>query len=218
MSNDLNEKINEANSNSTEETKTENSENENSEGIKIELPPVELESSANLTEKISELEKELNDQKDKFLRKVAEFENYKRRTDNEQINLLKYAAEPLIVKLLSVADDFERSLGHISEASDVTAVRKGIELIYSKLMKIFEDQGIKKIDALNQPFDFNLHEALLQRTVENAEPHVVIEEVEPGYYYKDKVIRHAKVIVSDEQSGTELQASGQNSENGGTEK
>lgn len=200
MNNDINENINELKDEMTEESNNEQ-QSENKDEIKIELPPMQETGGENLTEKVAELEKELQEQKDKFLRKVAEFENFKRRTDNEQMNLLKYAAEPIIVKLLSVADDFERSLGHISDASDIEAVKKGVELIHSKLMKIFEEQGIKKIESLNQPFDFNLHEALLQRTVENVAPHTVVEEVESGYFYKDKVIRHSKVIVSDEESG-----------------
>lgn len=216
MNNDMNENINEVKDEITEQTNTEQ-QPENKDEIKIELPPMEETGRENLSEKVAELEKELQEQKDKFLRKVAEFENFKRRTDNEQMNLLKYAAEPIIVKLLSVADDFERSLGHISDASDIEAVKKGIELIYSKLMKIFEEQGIKKIESLNQPFDFNLHEALLQRTVENVAPHTVVEEVEPGYFYKDKVIRHSKVIVSDEESGGGSKTSEEKNEEEGRE-
>ncbi len=218
MNNDVNENVDEKNINPGEENNLDLAGEESNEELKIELPPIELESSENLNEKISQLEKEVQEQKDKFLRKVAEFENFKRRTENEQMNLLKYAAEPLIIKLLSVADDFERSLSHISDASEINAVKKGIELIYSKLTKIFEEQGIKKIVSVNQPFDFNLHEALLQRTVENAAPQTVVEEVEPGYYYKDKVIRHSKVIVSDDESGSGLKQSENESEIEGTEK
>lgn len=215
MNNDINENINEVKEETTEQSANEQ-QSEANDQIKIELPPMEEAGGENFKEKAAQLEKELQEQKDKFLRKVAEFENFKRRTDNEQMNLLKYAAEPIIVKLLSVADDFERSLGHISDASDIEAVKKGIELIHSKLMKIFEEQGIKKIESLNQPFDFNLHEALLQRTVENVAPHTVIEEVEPGYFYKDKVIRHSKVIVSDDESGGGANSSEENKSNEGS--
>jgi molecular chaperone GrpE len=150
--------------------------------------------------KIETLQNEVNEYKDRLLRKAAEFENYKRRTENDQMNLLKYAAEGFIVKLLPVVDDFERSLTHIekNESADLNAVKDGIKLVYDKLVKILTDQGIKKIDAAGQPFDVNFHEALMQRKDEKAAPNTVLDELEKGYLYKDKVIRHSKVIVSED--------------------
>jgi molecular chaperone GrpE len=133
-----------------------------------------------------------------LLRKAAEFENYKRRTENDQINLLKYSAEPFIIKLLPVVDDFERSLDHMDSAKDVESIEKGVRLIYDKLMKILTEQGVTKIEAVGKPFNVDYHEALLQRKAEDAEPHTVLDEIEKGYMYKDKVIRHSKVIVSED--------------------
>ncbi len=149
---------------------------------------------------VKQLEQEVVDLKDKLLRKAAEFENYKRRTENDQINLLTFAAESFIQKLLPVIDDFERSLGHIDDAEDINAIKQGLKLIYDKLMKVFEEQGVKKIEAVGNPFDVDYHEALMQRPDDSVEPHTVIDEIEKGYTYKDKVIRHAKVIVSEEKS------------------
>jgi molecular chaperone GrpE len=80
-----------------------------------------------------------------MLRKAAEFENYKRRTENDQLNLLKYAAESLIIKLLPTVDDLERSLSHMTEETDVQKIKEGIQLIYNKLMKTLDEQGVKKI-------------------------------------------------------------------------
>ena len=151
-------------------------------------------------EKITQLENEVAELKDKVLRKAAEFENYKRRTENDQLNLLTYAAESFIQKLLPVVDDFERSLSHIDDAQEVDAIKKGLNLIYSKFIKVLEDQGVKKIDAIGKPFDVDYHEALMQKPDDTVEPHTVIEEIEKGYTYKDKVIRHSKVIVSEEKS------------------
>ena len=148
--------------------------------------------------KIEELEKEISQLKDKFLRKAAEFENYKRRTENDQFNLIKYAAESLIIKLLPFLDDFERSLLYIESAKDAQSIKEGIKLVYDKLLKVLEDQGVKKIEAIGKPFDVHYHEALMQRKVENTEPHTVIDEVEKGYMYKDRVIRHTKVVVSED--------------------
>jgi molecular chaperone GrpE len=148
--------------------------------------------------KIEELEKEILQQQDKFLRKAAEFENYKRRTENDQFNLIKYAAESLIIKLLPVLDDFERSQLYIENAKDTQSIKEGIKLVYDKFLKVLEDQGVKKIEAVGKPFDVHYHEALMQRKMENVKPHTVIDEVEKGYMYKDRVIRHTKVVVSEE--------------------
>ena len=148
--------------------------------------------------KVGQLENEIADLKDKLLRKAAEFENYKRRTENDQLSLLKYAAESFITRLLPVVDDFERSIEHMDSAKDVESIKKGVLLIYDKLMKILTDQGVKKIEAVGRPFDVEYHEALLQRKADDVEPHTVLDEIEKGYMYKDKVIRHSKVIVSED--------------------
>jgi len=166
----------------------------------IETESAEVQEESKTEERIAELETEVQELKDKLLRKAAEFENYKRRTENDQLNLLTYAAESFIVKLLPVVDDFERSLEHIEDAQDINAIKQGIKLIYEKLMKVFDEQGIKKIDAVGKPFDVEYHEALMQRKDESVEPHTVLDEIEKGYMYKDKVIRHSKVIVSEETS------------------
>lgn len=149
-------------------------------------------------EKVTELENEVAELKDKLLRKAAEFENYKRRTENDQLNLLTYAAESFIQRLLPVVDDFERSLQHINEAQEVDAIKQGLKLIYDKFMKVLDDQGVIKMESIGQPFNVEYHEALLQRPDDSVEPHTVLEEIEKGYMYKDKVIRHAKVIVSED--------------------
>ncbi|MCU7494710.1 MAG: nucleotide exchange factor GrpE [Ignavibacteria bacterium] len=153
-----------------------------------------------LREENENLSREVAEMKDKLLRKAAEFENYKRRTENEQLNWLKYAAESFIVKILPVYDDLERSMLHAKEANNQDAIKEGLNMVLNKFSRVLDEQGVKKIDAKGKPFDFNFHEALLQQTVPGVAPHTVIEVVEPGYMYKDKVIRHAKVIVSDENS------------------
>jgi molecular chaperone GrpE len=163
--------------------------------------PAEAEISnenENLEEKIAALEQEIVQYKELALRKAAEFENYKRRTENDQLNLLKYAAESLIIKLLPTIDDFERSLEHMTEETDVQKIKEGVQLIYNKLVKTLEDQGVKKIESVGKPFSVDFHEALMQRADDSVPPHTVIDELETGYMYKDRVIRHAKVIVSED--------------------
>ena len=149
-----------------------------------------------LSFKKAEIEK--NELQDRLLRKVAEFDNYKRRTEGEFSSLFKYAAENFIKKILPVVDDFERSLKHLAESEENSSVTDGIKLIYDKLMKILDDQGVKKIDSVGKPFDVHFHEALLQKKDEQQPPHVVLDELETGYLYQDKVIRHSKVIVNED--------------------
>lgn len=149
-------------------------------------------------EKIKNLEKEIETYKDRYLRKAAEFENYKRRAENDQLNLIKYSAESFIMKLLPVVDDFERSLYHIQDAKDVESIKDGIKLVYEKLIKMLADQGVKPIEAVGKPFDVNFHEAVMQKKAVGVPSHTVLEEIEKGYTYKDRVIRHSKVVVSED--------------------
>ena len=158
-------------------------------------------------EKIAELESQVKEWQDKFLRKAAEFENYKRRTENDQFNLINYAAESFITKLLPVIDDFERSLQHIDDDNSIDAVKKGIKLVYEKLLKVLDEQGVKKMQVEGQPFNVEYHDALMQKKDDSVPSHTVLEEIEKGYLYKDKVLRHAKVIVSEETTTDENQAS-----------
>lgn len=158
----------------------------------------ELSEMEKLQNEINQLKEEVNQWKDKFLRKMAEFDNYKKRVEQDQIQLIKYANEKLIKDLLPIIDDFERSLTFSKDELKNNSILQGVEMVYNKLMKILSDYGLKKIEALNQPFDFNYHEALLQVPKDGVEPLTVIEEVEKGYLLNDKVIRHSKVIVSSE--------------------
>jgi len=153
--------------------------------------------------KIEELELHVKELNDRLLRKAAEFENYKRRTENDQLNLLSYAAESFITRLLPVVDDFERSLQHIDDINN-DSIKTGIKLVYEKLLKVLNDQGVKKMESVGKPFNVNEHDALMQRKDDTFPPHTVLEEIEKGYLYKDKVIRHAKVIVSEETSAEDF--------------
>jgi len=184
-----------------DENKEEMNENLNADQELNEAFPVEkgtTNQSENLEEKVKALELEINQYKELALRKAAEFENYKRRTENDQLNLLKYAAESVIIKLLSTVDDLERSLAHMTDESDVDKIKEGIQLVYNKLIKTLDEQGVKKMESIGKPFSVEFHEALMQRADDSVPPHTVIDELETGYMYKDRVIRHAKVIVSED--------------------
>ena len=151
-----------------------------------------------LRQKLDELQKQADTSKDQFLRKAAEFENFKRRTETDFANLVRNANEGLIVALLPILNDFIRSLKAGAENKDYDSFYKGVELIYNKLTKILEVQGLTQFESVGQPFDVEYHDALLQIPKSDVPPHTVIEEVERGYKLNDKVLRHAKVIVSAE--------------------
>ena len=184
----------------------ENSE-EQKDSTKIEIEKevkTEEEKSNNngdVKKKMEEYENEIASLKDSLLRKAAEFENYKRRNENDQMNIIKYAAESFILNILPVYDDLERSLQHIDDENNIKSIKHGLKLVFDKFSKILDDHGVKKIESKGKPFDFNYHEALMQREEEGVPPHTVIEEIESGYMYKDKVLRHSKVIVSQEPAG-----------------
>lgn len=159
-----------------------------------ELGEVEM-----LSAKVAELESSVAQYKDQLLRKAAEFENYKRRTENDYASIIKFSNEELIVKLLPVLDDFERSLkaGRNQKFNGETEkFREGVELICSKFIKVLEKVGVKPLEVVGKPFDPQLHEALLQVPKKDVPPHTVVEEIDKGYTLNDKVVRHARVIVS----------------------
>lgn len=144
----------------------------------------------------SELQNQNNSLKEQLLRKAAEFENYKRRTENEISTLFKYANEGLLLELLPVLDDFERVKDAWNEKHDVETFGKGVELVYDKFNKILQKQGIKEIESKGKQFDVNKHEAIMQTPDDKLEPDTIVDVAEKGYDLKDKVLRHAKVIVS----------------------
>ena len=146
--------------------------------------------------RIAELEKQSAQLKDQLLRKAAEFDNYKRRTENDFASLNRYAGESIITQLLPVLDDLNRSLKSMKEKGESESIVKGIELIQAKFFKLLEAQGLKTMDVVGKEFDVNFHDALMQMPRADVPPHTVIEEVERGYLLFDKVIRHAKVVVS----------------------
>lgn len=156
----------------------------------------EPSAAAEESTQIAETQKQIEQYKDLLLRKAAEFDNYKRRTENEMAAIVKYAHEDVIEDLLPVLDDFERSLKHSRESKDYDSLQKGIELIYQKLMKVLDKRGLKSFETIGKEFDVNLHDALLQVPKADVPNQTVLEEVQKGYTLHEKVIRHAKVVVS----------------------
>jgi len=145
---------------------------------------------------LEELHKQLDQTKDLLLRKAAEFENFKRRTENDVSALMRRASEDIIRNILPVVDDFERSLKASKSGSDAETLLRGVEMIYQKFMKTLESLGVTPLETIGNEFNVDFHDALLQVPRTDIPPQTIVEEVEKGYRYNDRVIRHAKVIVS----------------------
>jgi len=150
-----------------------------------------LESSLN--EKIIESESNLERQKDKNIRLLAEFDNYKRRTRDEKIHLIRYSGEEIILSLLPALDDIQRTVDN-AENTDEKSIKEAINLVHVKLAKILKENNIETFDTVGEVFDPELHEALMSEAGD--EDDIIVKEFENGYKYHDRIIRHAKVVVS----------------------
>ena len=140
---------------------------------------------------------ELQDQKDKFLRLYAEFDNFKRRTAKERIDLVKTASQDLIQDLLSVVDDFERAEKLSVEQNNPEIFPEGMKLVYQKLIAILKSRGLEPMDTTGQAFDSALHEAITEfPSPEESMKGKVFDTLEKGYFIHDKIIRFAKVVVA----------------------
>ena len=149
-----------------------------------------------LVKRIAELENVVAKDKDDYIRLMAEFDNYRRRTSQEKLELVSMASTDTIKGLLPILDDCERALKVLLESNDSDAAKEGTELIYSKLMGYLKSKGLAVIDAINQPFDTDLHEAVAQFPVqEDEQKGKVFDVVQTGYTLNGKVIRFAKVVV-----------------------
>lgn len=140
--------------------------------------------------------RELAELKDKYLRLYADFENFRRRTAKEKLDLISNANEGVLQTLIPVVDDFERAMQSIDKTNDIAAVKEGVSLIYNKLFKALEGKGLKPMTSKGELFNADLHESVTQFPAPSDDlKGKVIDEIEKGYYLNDKVIRFAKVIV-----------------------
>ena len=142
------------------------------------------------------LEQELAEVKDKYVRLVAEFDNFRRRNARERVDLIQTAGKDMVLALLVVLDDTDRATKQLESATDLDATKEGVTLVFNKLKTVLQQKGLKKMDSIGQPFDADLHEAITEVPAPNEEMKgKVLDEIEPGYYLNDKLIRYAKVIV-----------------------
>lgn len=144
------------------------------------------------------MKQEIDQLNDKYIRLFAEFDNYKRRTAKERLDLMGSANKETVVSMLPVLDDFERAFKAFENANDVTALKEGVELIFTKFKNIMVSKGVKPIESIGQPFNIDFHEAITNVPAPSEElKGKVIDEVEKGYFLNDKVVRFAKVVVGE---------------------
>ena len=134
---------------------------------------------------------------DKYVRLSAEFDNYRKRTLKEKLEILASGGEDVIKSLLTVLDDFDRAIKAAESSKDVDAVKEGVVLIRQKLLDTLSQKGLKEIEAIDEPFDTDLHEAVAKFPVEEGKKGKIVDVVQKGYKLKDKVIRFAKVVVGE---------------------
>jgi molecular chaperone GrpE len=144
------------------------------------------------------VEGKLAEMQDKYVRLSAEFDNYRKRTLREKIDLSKYAGEKVLINILPIMDDFERALQHIDTSADHVAIKNGIELIYGKFVEFLKQNYVTEIEAMNCNFNVDIHEAVAKVPVENEDNRgKVVDVVLKGYYLQDKVLRFSKVVVGE---------------------
>ena len=159
---------------------------------------IEDSSSDKVVAEVKAVEEKLAEMQDKYIRLSAEFDNYRKRTLREKIELSKYASEDTLLKIIPLMDDFERALQHMETATEPGAIKNGIDLIYLKFSEFLKQNGIKEIEALNSNFNVDLHEAVSKAPVaENDLKGKVVDVVLKGYYLQDKVLRFSKVVVGE---------------------
>lgn len=150
-----------------------------------------------LKEQVEKLEAEKNELNDKFLRLFSEFDNYKKRTNKEKIDLISTASEKVILSLLPIVDDYERAIQFNQNVEDVTVLKEGFELIYNKLKAVLKRFEVEEIPAMGEPFNTDFHEAITHFPAPSEDlKGKVMDVTEKGYKIKDKVIRFSKVIVA----------------------
>ncbi|MFZ1515461.1 MAG: nucleotide exchange factor GrpE [Saprospiraceae bacterium] len=159
-------------------------------------PESQPQNTENKTDSQEKLEAELAEQKDKYLRLFAEFDNYKKRTTRERIELIKTAAQDFVQTILPVMDDFDRAQKLAEEQKNDLIFPEGMKLMHHKLIGIMKNSGVEAMHSNGMPFDPNIHEAITEIPAPSEEMKgKIVDTVEKGYYMHDKIIRFAKVVV-----------------------
>jgi len=177
----------------------------NGDGDAADIAIAAVDELADSAAELESVRQELASSKEQLLRNAAEFQNYRRRTEQERSQLVEIGKSLVIQQFLDVLDDFQRSLDAAGEVERneseksgpaYQALKEGVELVYRKFVDELEKHGIQPIEAIGEPFDENMHEAMMQQPDTDAQPGTVVQELQKGYRMGDRILRHAKVIVA----------------------
>ncbi len=147
---------------------------------------------------VEKLKEQISEINDKYLRLSAEYDNYRKRTLREKMELTKIGGEDILLNILPIVDDFERAMNSIDKVKDINTMKEGISLIYNKFIEFLKSRGIKEIEAINQKFSTDEHEALTKIPAPNKKlKGKVVDVIEKGYFLHDKVIRYSKVVIGE---------------------
>ena len=185
----------EAKETKTEETKAETVQEEIIEEAPEKTPETEKEKKEAKKDKKDPKDAQIEDLTDRLRRTMAEFDNFRKRTEKEK-SAIEIGAKDIIERILPVIDNFERGLASIPEDAKGSAFANGMEMIYKQLLKNLEDAGVKPIEALGQPFDPNFHNAVMHIEDEKFGENIISQELQKGYMYRDSVVRHSMVQVA----------------------
>ncbi len=181
---------------------------ENSAGEPIDERPTEMQADANMSEdtpmgenltdndELSKMRQEAAEWKDKYVRLAAEFDNFRKRSFKEKMETIQTAGKDVMASLLDVIDDSERAEKQMAKATDIEAIREGMQLVFNKLKNTLQQKGLKSFDSIGETFDVEKHEAVTE--IPAADKNMegkVIDEIQKGYMLNDKLIRHAKVVI-----------------------
>lgn len=162
-----------------------------------EAPAEELTEEEKLTKELEDAQSAIEEQKDKYLRLSAEFDNYRKRTLKEKAELIKNGAEKTLTAILPILDDFERALKNLEATEETKAMKEGVELIFTKFQKVLQQEGLQAIETEGKDFDVDFCEAIaLVPAPSEDQKGKILDCVQTGYMLNDKVIRHAKVVVA----------------------
>lgn len=181
---------------SMEEKEIKNAGTNTPEEQDIETAPEKTENKSASPTEVEKLQQEVADLKDKYLRQVAEFDNFRKRTAKERLELIQTAGKDVIIPLLDVLDDCDRAQQQLEKSDDIALVKEGVQLVFSKLRNTLQARGVKAMESVNHEFNPDMHEAVTEVPVPAEEAKgKVLDEIQKGYYLNDKIIRFAKVVV-----------------------
>lgn len=180
----------------TDQTIPAENEAENNENKAENSPETATESQESPLSELDQLKADLTEQKDKYLRLMAEFENFRRRTAKERLELIQTAGKDVIVSMLEVLDDCDRAEKQLNSSDDIAIQKEGIQLVFNKVRSTLQSKGVTAMESLHKDFNVELHEAITEILVKDEKQKgKVVDEITKGYFLNDKIIRFAKVVV-----------------------